>query len=148
VVMVSDTYTRSGKRARGVVWTGSSNFGGRSAERTYNNGTTVYNDKKLWYQMRGVWNDMWAERRIGTDYIRYIAKRSTHYAYRTATRDGYSIAYAKRGILYSNLANYTIYVNPLRATPTNGRDPILNMLIRIVPDEQGRIRVMENRFKY
>lgn len=148
IVMVSDTYTRSNKRAKGVVWTGSTNFGGRSAERTYNNGSTVYNDKKLWYQMRGVWKDMWAERRIGSDYGRYIAKRSTRYGYRTATRDGYSSAYAKRGLLYSNLSNYTVHVTPLRATPTNGRDPILNMLNRIVPDEQCRIRVMENRFKY
>ncbi|GAA3548310.1 hypothetical protein AFL01nite_26340 [Aeromicrobium flavum] len=148
VVMVSDTYTRSGKRAKGVVWTGSSNFGGRSAERTYNNGTTVYNDKKLWYQMRAVWNDMWAERRIGKDYMKYIAKRNKRYGYRTATRDGYSSAYARRGVLYSNLANYTVHVSPLRATPTNGRDPILNMLNRVVPDDQCRIRVMENRFKY
>ncbi|MFS0884599.1 phospholipase D-like domain-containing protein [Aeromicrobium sp. 179-A 4D2 NHS] len=148
IVMVSDTYTRSGRPARGVVWTGSSNFGGRSAERTFNNGTTIYNDKKLWYQMRGVWNDMWAERNIGRDYMRYIAKRKSRYGYRTAGRDGYSGAYASRGILYSNLANYTVHVSPLRATPTNGRDPILNMLNRIVPDDQCRIRVMENRFKY
>ncbi|WP_286927886.1 MULTISPECIES: phospholipase D-like domain-containing protein [Aeromicrobium] len=148
IVMVSDTYTRSGRRAKGVVWTGSSNFGGRSAERTYNNGSTVYNDKKLWYGMRGVWKDMWAERRVGSDYGRYIAKRSSRYGYRTATRDGYSSAAAKKGLLYSNLSNYTIHVTPLRATPTNGRDPILNMLNRIVPDEQCRIRLMENRFKY
>ncbi|UUI67369.1 phospholipase D-like domain-containing protein [Aeromicrobium duanguangcaii] len=148
IVMVSDTYTRSGKRARGVVWTGSTNFGGRSAERTYNNGTTVYNDKKLWYQMRAVWNDMWAKRRIGKDYGRYIAKRNSRYGYSTATRDGYTSAFARRGVLYSNLSNYAIHVSPLRATPTNGRDPILNVLNRIVPDEQCRIRVMENRFKY
>lgn len=148
VVMVSDTYNRSGKRAKGVVWTGSSNFGGRSAERTYNNGTVVYNDKLLWYQMRGVWNDMWAERKIGKDYARYIAKHKTRYGYRSAKSDGYSNPYASRGLLYSNLSNYTVHVSPLRATPTNGRDPILNMLNRIVPDEQCRIRVMENRFKY
>lgn len=148
IVMVSDTYTRSGKRAKGVVWTGSTNFGGRSGERTYNNGSTVYNDKKLWMQMRGVWNDMWAERNVGRDYMRYIAKRKTRYGYRTARRDGYTSAYASRGMLYSNLSNYTVHVTPIKATPTNGRDPILNMLNRVVPDQQCRIRVMENRFKY
>jgi len=148
IVMVSDTYTRSNRRALGVVWTGSSNFGGRSAERTYNNGTTVYNDKKLWYQMRGVWKDMWAQRNIGRDYSRYIAKHKTRYGYRTARANGYSNAWASRGILYSNLSNYTVHVSPLRATPTNGRDPILNMLNRIQPDDQCRIRLMENRFKY
>lgn len=148
VVMVSDTYNRSGKPARGVVWTGSSNFGGRSAERTYNNGSTVYNDKKLWYQMRGVWNDMWAERKVGRDYMAYVSKHKKRYGYRGAKGHGYSSAYARRGMLYSNLANYTVHVTPIRATPTNGRDPILNMLNRIVPDDQCRIRVMENRFKY
>src|SRR5690606_458476 len=64
IVMVSHTYNRSGDAAKGAIWTGSSNFGGRSAERTFNNGQTVYNDKKLWYQMRRVWDDMWAERKV------------------------------------------------------------------------------------
>ncbi len=148
IVMVSNTYTRSGRAAKGVVWTGSSNFGGRSAERTFNNGTTIYNDKKLWFQMRSVWNDMWSQRKIGRDYMKYIAKHRSRYGYRAAKSEGYTNGYASRGILYSNLSNYTIHVSPLRATPTNGRDPILNMLNRIVPDDQCRIRLMENRFKY
>lgn len=148
ILLVSHTFDRSDNPVKGVVWTGSSNFGGRSAERTFNNGQTVYNDKKLWYQMRRVWDDMWAERNVGRDYSKYIAKKKKRYGYGAARKEGYTSAVAQRGVLYSNLANYTIHVTPLRATPTNGRDPILNLLERIVPDEQCRIRVMENRFKY
>jgi len=148
IVMVSATYTRSGKAAKGAIWTGSSNFGGRSGERTYNNGTIVYNDKLLWRQMAAMWSDMRAERNVGKDYMRYIAKRAKRYGYSGATRDGYTSNYAGRGIFYSNLANYAIYAAPVKATPSNGRDPILTMLDRIEPDDQCRIRLMENRFKY
>ena len=148
IVMVSQTYTRDGDPAVGAIWTGSSNYGGRSAERTYNNGITVYNDKKMWYQMHRLYSDMWAKRNIDNDYMRYVATRSSSYGYSGATANGYTSNYATRGMFYSNLANYTIYATPIKATPTNGRDPILNMLNRIVPDNQCRIRLMENRFKY
>lgn len=151
IVMVGPTYTRSGQAAKAAIWTGSSNFGGRSAERTYNNGTIVYNDKKLWVEMSAMWADMWAKRNIGKDYGAYvgkIARKGKRYGYSTAKRDGYTTAYATRGIFYSNLSNYAIYPAPVRATPINGRDPLLTMLNRISPDEQCRIRVMENRFKY
>lgn len=148
IVMVSDTYTRSGDRAYGAVWTGSSNYGGRSAEYTYNNGTTVYNDRKMWFQMSRLWNDMWAKRNINNDYMKYVSARSNKYGYAGATGHGYSSNYATRGMFYSNLSNYTIYATPIRATPTNGRDPVLNMLNRIEPDDQCRIRLLENRFKY
>ena len=148
IVMVSDTYTRDGDRARGAVWTGSSNYGGRSGEYTYNNGITVYNDKKMWVQMSRLWNDMWARRNINNDYLSYVSARSSSYGYAGATSEGYSSNFANRGMFYSNLSNYTIYATPIKATPTNGRDPVLNMLNRVVPDNQCRIRLMENRFKY
>lgn len=148
IVMVSETYTRDGRAARGAIWTGSSNYGGRSAERTYNNGTTVYNDKKLWTQMSRLWGDLWAKRNINNDYLKYVKARSSNYGYSTAKSHGYTENYAKHGMFYSNLANYTIYQTPIRATPSNGRDPVLNMLNRVVPDDQCRIRLLENRFKY
>lgn len=148
IVMVSHTYTRSGDEAKGAVWTGSSNYGGRSAERTFNNGITVYNDQKLWNQMSKLWADMWAERNVGNDYPSYVKARSSSYGLAGATAHGYTSGYATRGMFYSNLANYTIYATPIKATPTNGRDPVLNMLNRIIPDDQCRIRLMENRFKY
>lgn len=148
IVMVSNTYTQSGKTAKGAIWTGSSNYGGRSAERTYNNGVIIYNDPKLWKEMRVLWNDMWAERNVGNDYLRFAKNRSSRYALAGATSLGYTSDRNRYGMFYSNLANFTIYATPIRATPTNGRDPILNMLNRIVPDSQCRIRLMENRFKY
>ncbi|HPU13469.1 MAG TPA: phospholipase D-like domain-containing protein [Aeromicrobium sp.] len=148
ILMVSSTYTRSSKPAVGAVWIGSSNFGGRSAERTYNNGTIVYNDKLLWTQMRGMWADMWAKRNVGSDYMAYVGKHSSRYGYAGATADGYTNNFATSGVFYSNLANFAVYAAPIRATPTNGRDPVLSTLNRIVPDDQCRIRLMENRFKY
>ncbi len=148
IVMVSDTYTRDGDAAKGAIWTGSSNYGGRSAEYTYNNGITVYNDKKMWYQMSRLWGDMWAKRNNSNDYLAYDSKRASSYGYAGATSDGYTANYASRGMFYSNHSNYTIYATPIKATPTNGRDPVLNMLNRIIPDDQCRIRLMENRFKY
>lgn len=148
IVMVNSTYTRSGAPALGAIWTGSSNFGGRSAERTFNNGTIVYNDRLLWTEMSRMWADMWRERNIGADYMRYVARHATRYGYAGARAAGYSSDYPRRGIFYSSLANYAIYAAPVRATPRNGRDPILTMLGRIVPDSDCRIRLQENRFKY
>ena len=83
ILLVNSTYTRDNKPAKGVIWTGSANLGGPSAERTYNNGLTVYNDKKLWYEMRQMWDDMWAERNVGRDYSKYIAKKKKRYGYGT-----------------------------------------------------------------
>ncbi|MCL3818555.1 phospholipase D-like domain-containing protein [Aeromicrobium wangtongii] len=150
LVMVSNTYTRDNKPARGAVWTGSANLGGRSAEQTYNNGLTVYNDAKLWAQMSQLWKDMSAERNIGNDYLGYVKKNAGKYGYATADARaaGYTEGVAKHGMFYSNLANVTIYPTPIRATPTNGKDPVLNLLKRVVPDDQCRIRLQHNRFKY
>lgn len=149
LLLVSSTFTRDNQPAKGVIWTGSANLGGPSGERTYNNGLTIYNDKKLWYQTRRLWDDMYAERNIANDYPKYVKKHSSRYGYGTAkSQDGYSRSYADYGMFYSNLANVTIYPTPIRATPSNGRDPVLNMLNRIVPDDQCRIRLQENRFKY
>lgn len=148
ILLVSSTYTRDKKPAQGVIWTGSANLGGPSGERTYNNGLTVYNDKKLWYQTRRLWDDMYAERNIGNDYLKYVKKNKKRYGYSSARSDGYSKASADYGMFYSNLANVTIYATPIRATPSNGKDPVLNLLNRVVPDDQCRIRLQENRFKY
>lgn len=148
ILLVSSTYTRDNKPAKGVVWTGSANLGGPSGERTYNNGLTVYNDKKLWYQTRRLWDDMYAERNIGSDYLKYVQKNKKRYGYSSARSEGYTSASADYGMFYSNLANVTIYATPIRATPSNGRDPVLNLLNRVVPDDQCRIRLQENRFKY
>ncbi|WP_456696136.1 phospholipase D-like domain-containing protein [Aeromicrobium sp. P5_D10] len=148
LLLVSSTFTRDNKPAKGVIWTGSANLGGPSGERTYNNGLTVYNDKKLWYQTRRLWDDMYAERNIGNDYLKYVKKHKGRYGFSTARREGYTRASADYGMFYSNLANVTIYATPIRATPSNGKDPVLNLLKRIVPDDQCRIRLQENRFKY
>lgn len=150
LVMVSNTFTRDNQPAKGAVWTGSANLGGRSAEQTYNNGMTVYNDSKLWAQSMQMWRDMYAERNIGNNYLGYVQKNASRYGLPPAEAQaaGYTDGYAKYGMFYSNLANVTIYATPIRATPTNGKDPILNTLNRIVPDDQCRIRLQHNRFKY
>jgi hypothetical protein len=150
LVMVNNTFTRDNQPARGAVWTGSANLGGRSAEQTYNNGLTVYNDPKIWAQMSQLWKDMSAERNIGNDYLGYVKKHASKYGYAKADARaaGYTEGLAKNGMFYSNLANVTIYPTPIRATPTNGKDPVLNLLNRVVPDDQCRIRLQHNRFKY
>ncbi|MFI5428813.1 hypothetical protein [Aeromicrobium sp. UC242_57] len=85
LLLVSSTFTRDNKPAKGVIWTGSANLGGPSGERTYNNGLTIYNDKKLWYQTRKLWDDMYAERNIGNDFLKYAKKHKTRYGYSTAS---------------------------------------------------------------
>ncbi|AWB92057.1 phospholipase D-like domain-containing protein [Aeromicrobium chenweiae] len=150
ILLVSNTFTRDNKPAKGAIWSGSANLGGPSGERTYNNGLTVYNDKKLWVQTRRMWDDMYAERNVKNDYLGYIKKHRSRYGISETERKkfGYTRANAVSGMFYSNLANVTIYATPIRATPTNGKDPVLNLLNRVVPDDQCRIRLQENRFKY
>ncbi len=151
ILLIGSTYTRSNEAAKGVIWSGSANLGGPSGERTYNNGLTVYNDKKLYMQAYDMWADMWAERSVGNDYLNYIKGHDGggRYGYTGAKSvDGYSSDYASYGMFYSSLANVTIYATPIAASPTNGKDPVLMMLDRIVPDDQCRIRLQQNRFKY
>lgn len=150
ILLVNSTFTRDKKKAYAAIWSGSANLGGPSGERTYNNGLTVYNDKKLWYETRQMWRDMWAERNIGSDYLRYIDANEGRYGLTSAQADayGYTKPDPSYGMFYSNLANVTIYPTPIKATPTNGRDPVLNLLNRVKPDDQCRIRLQENRFKY
>jgi hypothetical protein len=150
ILLINNTFTRDNKPARGVVWSGSANLGGRSAEQTYNNGMTIYNDRKLWQESLQLWNDMYAERNIGNDYLSYVKKNRVKYGIETneARALGYTEGTAKYGMFYSNLANVTIYPTPIKATPTNGKDPVVNLLNRIVPDDQCRIRLQHNRFKY
>ncbi|MET0928589.1 MAG: phospholipase D-like domain-containing protein [Aeromicrobium sp.] len=150
ILLVNNTFTRDGKPAKGAIWSGSANLGGRSAEQTYNNGMTIYNDRKLWQETSQLWNDMYAERNIRNDYLNYVKKNRTKYGIETneARALGYTEGTAKYGMFYSNLANVTIYATPIKATPTNGKDPVVNLLNRIVPDDQCRIRLQHNRFKY
>ena len=148
VILVSNTFTRADKPALGAVWTGSANFGGRSAERTFNNGNIIYNDKKFYQQMLTYYADLWTKRNVGNDYPRYIKKRSGSYGYPGAAADGYLSDGARYGVFYSNLSHFSLWATPIPASPSNGRDPILNMLNRIVPDSTCRIRLQENRFKY
>lgn len=148
ILIIGNTFTRNKVNAKGVIWSGSANLGGPSGERTYNNGLTVYNDKKLYSQARAMWSDMWAERNVRNDYLTYIKSHASKYGYASARADGYTAPFANRGMLYSNLANVTIYPTPIYATPTNGKDPVLMMLNRVIPDEGCRIRVQHNRFKY
>lgn len=150
ILLVNNTFTRDNKPAKGAIWSGSANLGGRSAEQTYNNGLTIYNDAKLWAQTVGLWNDMFAERNIGNDYLSYVKKNKSKYGLPEAEARalGYTEGLARNGMFYSNLANVTIYPTPIRATPTNGKDPVINLLNRIVPDDQCRIRLQHNRFKY
>ncbi|MRJ77717.1 hypothetical protein GEV29_14325 [Aeromicrobium sp. SMF47] len=150
ILLVSNTFTRDNKPAKAAIWSGSANLGGPSGERTYNNGLTIYNDKKLWYGTRQMWDDMYAERNVGNNYLRYIDKHASRYGISESERKkfGYTKADPVNGMFYSNLANVTIYATPILATPTNGKDPVLNLLNRVVPDDQCRIRLQENRFKY
>ncbi|KRC63523.1 hypothetical protein ASE12_01335 [Aeromicrobium sp. Root236] len=147
ILLIGNTFTRDKKSAVGVLWTGSANLGGPSGERTYNNGLTVYNDKKLYLELRQMWADMWAERNVGSSYLQYVRDHYTKYGYYGGA-DGYTESFAQYGMFYSNLANVTIYATPIFATPTNGKDPVLNLLNRVVPDDQCRIRLQQNRFKY
>lgn len=149
------TYNRNNEKARGAIWTGSANLGGPSGERTWNNGITIYNDKKLMYQIGALWDDMWAERNIGNDYLAYVRDHPSRYGYGTGgAASGYFHTKALKqntiygGMFYSNLANITIYQTPIYATPANSKDPVLNALDRVVPDDNCHIRVQNNRFKY
>lgn len=149
ILLVDKTFTRTGEPALGAIWSGSANLGGPSGERTYNNGLTIYNDKKLFLQTHRMWGDMWSELNVGNDYLKYIANHASRYGYTGAkANDGYSRDFASFGMFYSNLANATIYATPIAATPSNGKDPVLNLLNRIKPDDQCRIRLQQNRFKY
>ncbi len=150
ILLVNNTFTRDKKPAKAAIWSGSANLGGPSGERTYNNGLTVYNDKKLWVQTSKMWADMSAERYVGNDYLQYVENRASTYGLSSteAAAAGYEDANARDGMFYSNLANVTIYATPIAATPTNNRDPVLAMLKRIEPDDQCRIRLQQNRFKY
>ncbi|GAA0210451.1 hypothetical protein GCM10008944_30620 [Cytobacillus oceanisediminis] len=155
VLMVKDTFDADKKPARGAVWSGSANLGGPSGEYTFNNGWTTYNDKKIFVQMERFFQDMWAERNISKkysyDYPRYVAAHATSYGYADAQKEGYSkdiSPYARNGMFYSELSNTTYYPTPISASPSNGRDPVLNLLGRIVPDATCKIRLQHNRFKY
>lgn len=148
ILIIGNTFTRNKVYAKGVIWSGSANLGGPSGERTFNNGLTVYNDKKLYNQARAMWSDMWAERNVHNDYLRYVDGHSSKYGLANAASYGYTKGYAVNGMFYSNLANVTIYPTPIYATPSNGKDPVLMMLNRIIPDDTCRIRVQHNRFKY
>ena len=148
ILIISSTYTKDKKKALGVIWSGSANLGGPSGEKTWNNGWTVYNDRKLYFQTAQMWRDMWAERNIGNNYPKYVRLHASRYGYRGATAHGYTSDYAYNGMFYSNLSNVTIYGTPIYATPSNGADPVINVLNRILPDDTCRIRVQHNRFKY
>lgn len=148
ILYVASTYTRDKVPAKGAIWSGSANLGGRSGEQTYNNGLTIYNDQKLNNQIKALWADMWAERNVSNDYLGYVKKHKTRYGLSDAPAKGYVFNYAGYGMFYSNLANVTIYPTPIYATPSNGKDPVLMMLGRIIPDDTCRIYVQHNRFKY
>lgn len=148
-LIIKSTFTRNGDPAKGAVWFGSANIGGPSGAYTWNNGLTIYNDKKLYVQAYRMFSDLMAERNVGNNYPAYIQSHNTTYGYAGATADGYTSDYATPGgMFYSNLSNMTIYASPIAATPTNGRDPIMAALNRIVPDSTCKIRVDENRWKY
>ena len=134
ILLINNSYTRSGAKAKGILWTGSANLGGPSGEKTYNNALTVYNERNLYNQMTKLWADMWAERNIGNDYLAYVKKRASYGA--------------KYGMFYSAKAKTTLYETPIKATPTNGKDPVVAVLNRVIPGDDCRIRVMHNRFKY
>lgn len=148
ILIIGNTFTRNKANAKGVYWSGSANLGGFSGERTFNNGLTVYNDKKLYNQIKAMWADMWAERSVRNDYLRYVDDHAANYGLAGATAYGYTRSHADKGMFYSNLANVTIYPTPIYATPSNGNDPVLMMLNRVIPDDDCRIRVQHNRFKY
>lgn len=148
ILVIGSTYTRDKKPARGAVWTGSANLGGPSGERTYNNGLTVYNDEKMYYQFVRLFEDMYAERSVGNDMINFLKKNQNRYGYTLAENDGYPSRGSKYGMFYSPMSNVTVYPTPIAATPTNGKDPVMNLLNRVKPDSQCRIRLQQNRFKY
>lgn len=150
MLVIGRTFTQEGKQTYGTVWSGSANLGGPSGERTYNNGLTVYNDRKMFYQMRTLFNHMYREGSVGNDMIHFLKVNASSYGVteNQATSGGYTEAKSRWGMFYSNLANVTIYPTPIAATPTNGKDPVLNLLNRVVPDAQCRIRLQQNRFKY
>ncbi|TXL62900.1 phospholipase D-like domain-containing protein [Aeromicrobium terrae] len=148
ILIVNKTFDRDNNPATGAVWSGSANLGGPSGEYTYNNGWTVYNDEKIYNQAREFFADMYSERNINNDYLTYIKDHSPRYGVSGLTSKGYTGSFAVNGMFYSNLSNTTYYPTPIRATPTNGKDPVLAMLNRIIPDDQCRIRVQHNRFKY
>lgn len=155
VLLVKDTFDRDKKRALGANWSGSANLGGPSGEYTFNNGWTTYNDKKIFLQMKRFFQDMYAERNISKaynyDYPRYIAANRTKYGYASdaaAQADGYRNGPPIYGMFYSELSNTTYYPTPIAASPTNGRDPVINLLNRVVPDATCKIRLQHNRFKY
>lgn len=148
MLLISHTRNRNGEAARGVVWSGSANLGGPSGERTWNNALTIYNDSKLYTQMYKLFRDMWNEQGVNNDYLTYVKNRASSYAYPGPSNPNYIWRTAAAGMFYSNIANVTIYPTPINATPTNGKDPVLNALNRVIPDENCRIRVQHNRFKY
>lgn len=148
MLLVRTTYTQDGDLAYGAVWSGSANLGGPSGERTFNNGLTIYNDKKIFEQMHKLFKHMYSERGVGNDTISYFKKNKAYWGYSQARSKGYTSAEAYRGMFYSNLANVTIYPTPIYATPTNGKDPVLNLLDRVVPDSLCSIKLQQNRFKY
>jgi hypothetical protein len=148
-LIIKTTFTRDNQPAMGAVWFGSANIGGPSGEHTWNNGLTIYNDKKLYYQTYQMFNDLIHEQNVGNNYPKYIQDHSTLYGYSGAQANGYTSDFVTAGgMFYSNLSNMTIYASPIAATPTNGRDPIMAALNRVVPDSTCKIRVQENRWKY
>ncbi len=154
ILVIRDTFRRNGDQAFGAVWTGSANLGGPSGEYTFNNGWTVYNDQKLYMQLSRAFLDMWNERNVGNDYVAYVRDHRYEYGSDTLTgKYGYTYGRAVKdgtrgGVFYSNLSNLTYYLTPILATPSNGRDPVLNLLNRVVPDDRCQIRLQQNRFKY
>ncbi|MDX6276166.1 MAG: hypothetical protein QOJ72_294 [Nocardioidaceae bacterium] len=149
ILLVNHTFTRAGDPANAAIWSGSANLGGPSGERTFNNGMTIYNDKKLWDQATQMWADMSAERNVHDDYLEYVKDHASKYGEANlASNYGYTSSYATHGMFYSSLANVTIYATPIQASPTNGKDPVMNLLNRVIPDDTCRIRLQENRFKY
>ncbi|CAN5137559.1 hypothetical protein BH09ACT10_BH09ACT10_01960 [soil metagenome] len=164
MLLISETKTRSGDVAKNVVWTSSSNLGGPSGAQTYNNALTIYNDPKLFVQMQGLFDDMWHERspagrtasgaKYSNDYLEWLKEKARYAASHpgtTASKAGNAYARsqpAKNGMFYSKDAKTTIYVTPIKATPSNGKDPVMAALNRVIPGDDCRIRVMHNRFKY
>lgn len=146
------SYTRNGQPAASVVWYGSANLGGPSGEYTWNNGQTIYNDKLLYIQSAAMFQDLLSERTVsGNNYPGYIRSTSlanNRFGFDSAPAAGYRQAYADYGMFYSNLSNYTVYASPIAATPLNGKDPIMAALNRVIPDDQCKIKVLENRWKY
>ena len=165
LLYIWSTYNRNNEKVHGAIWTGSANLGGPSGERTWNNGVTIYNDMKLNHQIQSLWDDMWQERGIGNDYLSHVRDHGSDYGFSASSGSfGYTSTTAKQqyyvypdgshsapvfgGMFYSNLANVTIYQTPLYATPSNGKDPVMNALNRVIPDDDCHIRVQNNRFKY